>query len=69
MSDVWPEHPRVRMTRQEAGPDGRMGRPNHGVGEEMVSDAGEKTQSEMRGSVEDGVQERDSGGDVVGCET
>lgn len=44
----------VRKTRGEGGPDGRSVRWSHGAGEEMESDAGEKTQSEMRGSGECG---------------
>lgn len=56
-------------TRGEAGPDGRTGRRRHGVGEEMESDAGAKTQSETTGSGEGEMKERGSGGDVVGYET
>lgn len=55
VSDVRPEQLWVRMTRGEAGPVGRTGRRSHGVGEEMGSDVGGKTQSEMRGSGEGGA--------------
>lgn len=45
----------VRMTRGEAGPSGKTETQSHGVGEEMESDVGGKTQSERRESGVGGV--------------
>lgn len=53
-NDVRSGQLRARMPRGEAGPAGRTGKWNPGVGEETESDVDEKTQSEMRESGEGG---------------